>query len=91
MSADSDDLHVGNALPALDRLDEPPPGRNEMEQSLHFIALLFDRGFIAVDGPYPAGVPWPEPGEAALRRLRRESETLDHTPSSAAPCWFRLP
>ncbi len=90
-SAETDDLHVGNVLSALDRLGAPPPGRNEMEQSLHFIARLFDRGFIAVDGPFPAGVPWPEQGGAALRRIRREWAALNQPPSFADLCWFHLP
>jgi hypothetical protein len=91
VSAESDDLHVGNVRSALHRLGTPPPGRNEIEQSLYFIARLFERGFIAVDGPFPAGTPWPEQGEAALRRIRREWEALDHAPSFADLCWFRLP
>lgn len=91
-SAEIDDLNVSNVLSVLSRLDDPPPGRDELEQGLHFIALLFARGFIAVDSPYARGAPWLEQGEAALRRIRREWEALGgREPTFLDLCWFRLP
>lgn len=91
VSAQVDDLSVPIVLSAMHRLQVPPPGRNDMERASHFIRRMFDRGFIAVDSPYAGDAPWPEQGEAALRRLRREWEALDHEPTFADLCWFRLP
>ncbi len=76
---------------ALNRLHEPPPGADDTERLLNFVALMLDRGFVAVTSPYadPPSTPWPEPDKAAvLDRLRREWEALDHEVTFLDLCWF---
>lgn len=91
-SAEIDDVSVPIVQGTVRDLQTVPPGHNEIERVLNFVTHMFRRGFIAVDNPYVGGAPWPEQGEAALSRLRREWEALDgREPSFVDLCWFRLP
>ncbi len=92
VSATIDDVSVPIVQGAARRLSTPPPGSDEIERVLNFVAHMLRRGFIAVDNPYAGGTPWPEQGKAALCRLHREWEALEgREPTFLDLCWFRLP
>ncbi len=90
-SAEIDGISIDIVLSALRRLDEALPARGEMDQALHLVSLMFERGFPGVETPYAGGAPWSEQGGAPRRRLRREWEALDHEPTFVDLRWVRLP
>jgi len=94
VSAKIDDVSFPMIINAMNRLHEAPPGNDDTERMLHFVALMLDNGFIPVSSPYadPPSAPWPEQGKAAvLRRLRQEWEALDHDVTFLDLCWFQRP
>lgn len=89
-----DDFSFADVIYALEELDEVPPGTDDTERMLNFVARLLDSGFVPVTSPYnvPPGEPWPEQGTPAiLDRIKREWLALDHAPTFIDICWFHHP